>query len=57
MDDFVNYYRIGARNVGGGSPIRDAQGNVVTQHAPFSALNQQINSIADGSYGQVQQND
>ena len=37
MHDFANYYRIGARNQGGGSPIRDRDGNVVAQHIPFSS--------------------
>ena len=40
MNDFANYYRIGARNQGGGSPIRDREGNVVTQHNPFSSQGQ-----------------
>ena len=37
MNDFANFYRIGARNQGGGSPIRDNIGNVITQHIPFSS--------------------
>lgn len=29
MHEFANYYRIGARNQGGGSPIRDKEGNII----------------------------
>ena len=37
MHEFANYYRIGARNNGGGSPVRDREGNVISQHVPFSS--------------------
>jgi hypothetical protein len=37
--DFNQYYKYG-RNVGGGSPIKDARGQVISQHVPFSAQSQ-----------------
>ena len=37
MHEYANYYRIGARNQGGGSPIRDREGNLISQHVPFSS--------------------
>ena len=33
-------YRIGALNQGGGSPIRNPAGDVVSQHVPFSSISQ-----------------
>lgn len=32
-----NNYKIGSKNQGGGSPIRDANGDVVTMHLPFAS--------------------
>ena len=40
MQDFANYYRIGARNQGGGSPLRDRDGNIIAQHNAFSSQSQ-----------------
>ena len=37
MNDYANYYRIGALKQGGGSPIRDRNGLIVAQHIPFSS--------------------
>ena len=36
MTAYANYYRIGALKQGGGSPIRNSNGEVITQHVPFS---------------------
>ena len=52
MNDFANYYRIGGRNNGGGSPIRDREGNVVTQHVPFSSQSQQHGGM-EPTYGNM----
>ena len=40
MGDYANYYRFGALRQGGGSPIRDRNGEIISQHVPFSSLSQ-----------------
>ena len=45
MNDYANYYRIGALKQGGGSPIRDRNGLIVAQHIPFSSQSQQNGGI------------
>ena len=47
MYDFANYYRIGARNQGGGAPIRDRDGNIIAQHNPFSSQSQQNGGVEE----------
>ena len=37
LNEFAKY-RFGALNQGGGSPIRNSYGDVVTQHVPFSGI-------------------
>ena len=37
MNDYANYYHFGALKQGGGSPIRDRNGEIVAQHVPFSS--------------------
>ena len=37
MNDYAAKYRFGALNQGGGSPIRNAKGEVISQHVPFSS--------------------
>jgi hypothetical protein len=32
-----NQYKIGSKKQGGGSPIRDNNGDVITQHLPFAS--------------------
>lgn len=32
-----NQYRVGAKTQGGGSPIRDHNGDIITQHIPFAS--------------------
>lgn len=56
MHEFANYYRIGARNQGGGSPVRDRDGNVIAQHVPFSSQSQHnggIEKYEPPSYAQL----
>ena len=40
MGDYANYYRIGALRQGGGSPIRDRNGEIISQHIPFTSQSQ-----------------
>lgn len=36
MNEF-HQFRVGSKNQGGGSPMRDGRGDVITQHAPFAS--------------------
>lgn len=45
MEEYANFYRFGARNQGGGSPIRDETGNVISNHVPFSYMSQRNGGI------------
>ena len=44
LNEFAKY-RFGALNQGGGSPIRNASGEVVTEHIPFSSISQHNGGI------------
>lgn len=47
MNDYATYYRIGALNQGGGSPIRNKQGEIVAQHNPFSSQSQHNGGVEE----------
>lgn len=36
MNEF-HQFRVGAKNQGGGSPMRDGRGDIITQHAAFAS--------------------
>ena len=58
MSDYANYYRIGALKQGGGSPIRNREGEIISQHVPFSSQSQQNGGIeqADETFNDRNQN-
>lgn len=39
-NEYANYYRIGALRQGGGSPVRGQNGEIISQHVPFSSQSQ-----------------
>ena len=45
--DYANYYRIGALRQGGGSPIRDKNGEIIAQHIPFSSQSQHNGGVEE----------
>jgi hypothetical protein len=58
MNDYANHYRFGAKRQGGGSPIRDRNGEIVSQHIPFSSQSQQNGGVEEkemtGTYENIQ---
>jgi len=47
MDEYANRYRFGAKRQGGGSPIRDRNGEIVAQHIPFSSQSQHNGGVEE----------
>jgi len=54
MNDYANHYHFGALRQGGGSPVRDRNGEIVSQHIPFSSQSQHNGGVEESLYPQQQ---
>ena len=55
MNDYANHYHFGALRQGGGSPIRDRNGEIISQHVPFSSQSQHNGGVEEGAPAYSQQ--
>ena len=55
MNDYANYYHFGALRQGGGSPVRDRNGEIISLHNPFSSQSQHNGGGEELTYQQQQQ--